>query len=94
MLDGTVWTFIANIEDYKDKNKNNVLPIQSFIKIILEKIVTDVVLLEEWYGDKDSPIQYVLTNTKIKCKNSKERFYNGNYSRHHFKARLDFTMLG
>ncbi|MFP5051002.1 MULTISPECIES: hypothetical protein [Bacillus cereus group] len=68
MLDGTVWTFIANLEDYKDKNNNNALPIQSFIEIILEKIVTDVVLLEEWYGDKDSPIQYVLTNTKIKCK--------------------------
>lgn len=67
-LNNNIWSFVTNIQNLKDITNNNAEPISSFINIILRKVVKDVIILEEWISEMDTPIKYEFNNTNFKRK--------------------------
>jgi hypothetical protein len=66
-LKGNEWSFIAIIKNYRD-TEHNVIPITSFMNVILREVVSHIKKIEVWYGEDDDPEEYVLINKEFKKK--------------------------
>ncbi|HDR4349931.1 hypothetical protein SNE23_30105 (plasmid) [Bacillus sp. RA(2023)] len=52
-LQGLEWSFITCLSDYPDGNELNKTPIASFINVVLTKVASHIIRLEEYYQEWD-----------------------------------------
>ncbi|MGG0360296.1 hypothetical protein ABEY57_20865 [Bacillus tropicus] len=79
-LRGLEWTFITCLKNYPNKNHDNKRPIETFIDVVLSKVVSKIIKIqlydEEWLDSQVQPLEYKFQKTKILTEDFKKAVVN------------------
>ena len=68
-LIGLEWRFITCLKNYPNKNHNNKKPIETFIDVVLSRVVDEIIKIqlyeEEWLDGNFQPVEYKFKDIKI-----------------------------
>ncbi|MFB7351077.1 hypothetical protein ACWGKR_24630 [Bacillus thuringiensis] len=68
-LIGLEWRFITCLINYPNKNHNNKKPIETFIDVVLSRVVTEIINIqlyeEEWLNRNFQPIEFNFKDIKM-----------------------------